>query len=138
MQDNEVIESVEQEEELEEAGIPGAGKNKDGMKKVKAEVDDVGTDPTVNDASKPEYTKSVNKAASNSAPKTSVKEQASKMSLIKSIYDKLDEMSREEVEEVLGALNEVDDAEEITEEQIMKYLLDEGYTEKLQICQKKI
>ena len=129
MQDNEVIESVEQEEELEEAGIPGAGKNKDGMKKVKAEVDDVGTDPTVNDASKPEYTKSVNKAASNSAPKTSVKEQASKMSLIKSIYDKLDEMSREEVEEVLGALNEVDDAEEITEEQIMKYLLDEGYTE---------
>ena len=129
MQDNEVIESVEQEEELEEAGIPGAGKNKDGMKKVKAEVDDVGTDPTVNNASKPEYTKSVNKAASNSAPKTSVKEQASKMSLIKSIYDKLDEMSREEVEEVLGALNEVDDAEEITEEQIMKYLLDEGYTE---------
>lgn len=129
MQDNEVIESVEQEEELEEAGIPGAGKNKDGMKKVKAEVDDVGTDPTVNDAPKPEYTKSVNKAASNSAPKTSVKEQASKMSLIKSIYDKLDEMSREEVEEVLGALNEVDDAEEITEEQIMKYLLDEGYTE---------
>jgi hypothetical protein len=129
MQDNEVIESVEQEEELEEAGIPGAGKNKDGMKKVKTEVDDVGTDPTVNDASKPEYTKSVNKAASNSAPKTSVKEQASKMSLIKSIYDKLDEMSREEVEEVLGALNEVDDAEEITEEQIMKYLLDEGYTE---------
>jgi len=52
------------------------------------------------------------------------------MSLIKSIYDKLDEMSREEVEEVLGALNEVDNTDEITEEQIMQYLLDEGYTEK--------
>jgi len=123
MQDNEVIESVEQEEELEEAGIPGAGKNKDSMKKVKAEVDEVGADPTTNDGKKPEYAKSVKKDS------TIKEQQASKMSLIKSIYDKLDEMSREEVEEVLGALNEVDDAEEITEEQIMKYLLDEGYTE---------
>jgi len=35
MQDNEVIETVEQEEELEEASIPGAGKNKDSMKKNK-------------------------------------------------------------------------------------------------------
>ena len=102
MQDNEVIETVEQEEELEEASIPGAGKNKDSMKKTKADVDDVGADPTTNDGKKPEYTKSVKKDS------TIKEQQTSKMSLIKSIYDKLDEMSREEVEEVLGALNEVD------------------------------
>jgi len=124
MQDNEVIETVEQEEELEEASIPGAGKNKDSMKKTKADVDDVGADPTTNDGKKPEYAKSVKKDS------TIKEQQASKMSLIKSIYDKLDEMSREEVEEVLGALNEVDNTDEITEEQIMQYLLDEGYTEK--------
>jgi len=124
MQDNEVIETVEQEEELEEASIPGAGKNKDSMKKTKADVDDVGADPTTNDGKKPEYVKSVKKDS------TIKEQQASKMSLIKSIYDKLDEMSREEVEEVLGALNEVDNTDEITEEQIMQYLLDEGYTEK--------
>jgi len=61
MQDNEVIETVEQEEELEEASIPGAGKNKDSMKKTKADVDEVGADPTTNDGKKPEYTKSVKK-----------------------------------------------------------------------------
>jgi hypothetical protein len=123
MQDNEVIETVEQEEELEEASIPGAGKNKDSMKKTKADVDEVGADPTTNDGKKPEYTKSVKKDS------TIKEQQTSKMTLIKSIYDKLDEMSREEVEEVLGALNEVDATEDISEEQIMEYLLDEGYTE---------
>ena len=65
----------------------------------------------VPDGPKPDFTKGVPTAKKRPADKGKVSESASKMSLIKSIYDKLDEMSKEEVAEILGALNEVDDAE---------------------------
>lgn len=127
------IEALEQEElemsddtQVNEASSSGAGKNKESMKKIDApadaddKIDDAGTDPTKNDAKKPDYAKSVKK--------TSVMgESSSKMAIIKSIYDKLDEMSKEEVAEVLSALNEVD--EEVSEQDIFDALISEGYTE---------
>lgn len=68
----------------------------------------------------------VSASSEKSSKKTSIMGE-SKMSMIKSIYDKLDEMTKDEVAEVLGALNEVDN--ELSEEEILEALMSEGFTE---------
>lgn len=68
----------------------------------------------------------VSASSGKSSKKTSIMGE-SKMSMIKSIYDKLDEMTKDEVAEVLGALNEVDN--ELSEEEILEALMSEGFTE---------
>jgi len=97
--------------QVDEASLPGAGKNKEPMKKAPAKATDTGVNNEVPDGPKPDFTKGVPSAKKRPADKGGVSESASKMSLIKSIYDKLDEMSKEEVAEILGALNEVEDVE---------------------------
>ena len=97
--------------QVDEASYPGAGKDKEPMKQAPEKAKDTGVNNEVPDGPKPDFTKGVPTAKKRPADKGKVSESASKMSLIKSIYDKLDEMSKEEVAEILGALNEVDDAE---------------------------
>jgi len=97
--------------QVDEASFPGAGKNKEPMKQAPEKAKETGVNNEVPDGPKPDFTKGVPSAKKRPADKGKVSESASKMSLIKSIYDKLDEMSKEEVAEILGALNEVDDAE---------------------------
>jgi hypothetical protein len=116
------IEALEQEElemseetQVDEASYPGAGKNKDAMQKAPGSANETGANNEVNDGPKPDFTKGVPSAAKRPADKVGVKESTSKMAMIKSIYDKLDEMSKEEVAEVLGALNEVDEEIEFDE-----------------------
>lgn len=103
--------ATNEDTQVDEASLPGAGKNKEPMKKAPATATDTGVNNEVPDGPKPDFTKGVPSAKKRPADKASVSESASKMSLIKSIYDKLDEMSKEEVAEILGALNEVEDAE---------------------------
>jgi hypothetical protein len=97
--------------QVDEASYPGAGKDKEPMKKAPEKAKETGVNNEVPDGPKPDFTKGVPTAKKRPADKGKVSESASKMSLIKSIYDKLDEMSKEEVAEILGALNEVDDVE---------------------------
>ena len=97
--------------QVDEASFPGAGKNKEPMKQAPEKAKETGVNNEVPDGPKPDFTKGVPSAKKRPADKGKVSESASKMSLIKSIYDKLDEMSKDEVAEILGALNEVDDAE---------------------------
>ena len=103
--------ATNEDTQVDEASLPGAGKNKEPMKKAPAKATDTGVNNEVPDGPKPDFTKGVPSAKKRPADKGGVSESASKMSLIKSIYDKLDEMSKEEVAEILGALNEVDDVE---------------------------
>jgi len=130
VQNDETLEQEGTEEiteaEVSEANITGKGKNKQPMETSGASVDVVGntdekskkpTDP------KPNYTKSVGKAQDPKAQGPGVKamsETATRMGMIKSIYDHLQEMDKDQVSEVLSALSEVseDEGEEIvTEEQ---------------------
>ena len=124
----EKIEALEQEEKLEsetaqmseetqvdEASYPGAGQNKEPMQKASASGSDTGVNNEVPDGPKPNFTKGVPSAKKRPLDKGGISENASKMSLVKSIYDKLDEMSKEEVQEVLNALNEVDEEIEFDE-----------------------
>ena len=97
--------------QVDEASYPGAGKDKEPMKQAPEKAKDTGVNNEVPDGPKPDFTKGVPTAKKRPADKGKVSESASKMSLIKSIYDKLDEMSKDEVAEILGALNEVDDVE---------------------------
>ena len=97
--------------QVDEASYPGAGKDKEPMKQAPEKAKDTGVNNEVPDGPKPDFTKGVPTAKKRPADKGKVSESASKMSLIKSIYDKLDEMSKEEVAEILGALNEVEDVE---------------------------
>ena len=97
--------------QVDEASFPGAGKNKEPMKQAPEKAKETGVNNEVPDGPKPDFTKGVPTAKKRPADKGKVSESASKMSLIKSIYDKLDEMSKEEVAEILGALNEVEDVE---------------------------
>jgi hypothetical protein len=97
--------------QVDEASLPGAGKNKEPMKQAPEKAKETGVNNEVPDGPKPDFTKGVPSAKKRPADKGKVSESASKMSLIKSIYDKLDEMSKDEVAEILGALNEVEDVE---------------------------
>ena len=101
----------EDDVQVDEASLPGAGKNKEPMHPAPEKPKDTGVNNEVPDGPKPDFTKGVPTAKKRPADKGKVSESASKMSLIKSIYDKLDEMSKDEVAEILGALNEVEDTE---------------------------
>ena len=103
--------ATNEDTQVDEATLPGAGKNKEPMKQAPEKAKETGVNNEVPDGPKPDFTKGVPSAKKRPADKGKVSESASKMSLIKSIYDKLDEMSKDEVAEILGALNEVDDAE---------------------------
>ena len=129
VQNDETLEQEGTEEiteaEVSEANITGKGKNKQPMETSGASVDVVGntdekskkpTDP------KPNYTKSVGKAQDPKAQGPGVKamsETATRMGMIKSIYDHLQEMDKDQVSEVLSALSEVseDEDEEIVAEE---------------------
>ena len=115
--------------QVDEASYPGAGKDKQPMEKASASATDTGVDNQKVDGPKPNFTKGVPTAKKRPADKTGVSESSSKMALIKSIYNKLDEMTKDEVAEVLGALEGVEEEEVISEEEIYQALLDEGYTE---------
>jgi len=80
--------------------------------------DDVGADPTRSGAedggkttTKPNYTKSVGKAKSGK-----VSENATRMGMIKDIYDILQEMDKDSIEEIRKALSEEESNEDITED----------------------
>ena len=103
--------NANEDAQVDEASFPGAGKNKEPSHLPPDKAKETGVNNEVPDGPKPDFTKGVPSAKKRPADKGKVSESASKMSLIKSIYDKLDEMSKEEVAEILGALNEVDDAE---------------------------
>ena len=103
--------ATNEDTQVDEATLPGAGKNKEPMKQAPEKAKETGVNNEVPDGPKPDFTKGVPSAKKRPADKGKVSESASKMSLIKSIYDKLDEMSKDEVAEILGALNEVDDVE---------------------------
>ena len=115
--------------QVDEASYPGAGKDKQPMEKASASATDTGVDNQKVDGPKPNFTKGVPTAKKRPADKTGVSESSSKMALIKSIYNKLDEMTKDEVAEVLGALEGVEEEEVISEEEIYQALLDEGFTE---------
>ena len=115
--------------QVDEASYPGAGKDKQPMEKASASAADTGVDNQKVDGPKPNFTKGVPTSKKRPADKTGVSESSSKMALIKSIYNKLDEMTKDEVAEVLGALEGVEEEEVISEEDIYQALLDEGYTE---------
>jgi len=126
------IEALEQEElevsedtQFDEASYPGSGQNKESMSKSPESGSDTGVNNEKVDGPKPNFTKGVPSAAKRPLDK-SVKE--SKMAMIKSIYDKLDEMTKEEVAEVLGALDSVEE-DTLSEEEILNSLLDQGFTE---------
>ena len=114
--------------QVDEASYPGAGKDKQPMEKASASGADTGVNNEKPDGPKPNFTKGVPTAKKRPGDKSM--SESSKMALIKSIYNKLDEMSKEEVAEVLGALEGVEQEDNvISEEEIYQALLDEGYTE---------
>jgi hypothetical protein len=126
------IEALEQEElevsedtQIDEASYPGSGQNKESMSKSSKSVPDTGVNNEKTDGPKPNFNNGVSSAKKRPLDK-SVKE--SKMAMIKSIYDKLDEMTKEEVAEVLGALDSVEE-DTLSEEEILNTLLDQGFTE---------
>jgi hypothetical protein len=93
---------------------------KDEMPTIKADQssDDVGADPTKSGAedggkttTKPNYTKSVGKAKSGK-----MSENATRMGMIKDIYDILQEMDKDSIEEIRKALSEEESNEDFTED----------------------
>jgi hypothetical protein len=93
---------------------------KDSMPTIEADQssDDVGGDPTRSGAedggkttTKPNYTKSVGKAKSGK-----MSENATRMGMIKDIYDILQEMDKDSIEEIRKALSEEESNEDITED----------------------
>ena len=126
VQNDETLEQEGTEEiteaEVSEADMTGKGKNKQGMEASGASVTDTGQKNEKPDDPKPNYTKNVGKAqaptASGSGAK-SMSETATRMGMIKSIYDHLQEMDKDQVSEVLSALSEVseEEGEEIVAEE---------------------
>ena len=104
-------EEVSEDTQVDEASYPGAGKDKEPMAKASGSAQDTGVNNEVPDGPKPNFTKGVPSAKKRPADKGGMSESATKMSMIKDIYNKLDEMSKEEVAEILGAINEVDEME---------------------------
>ena len=106
---------------------------KDPMPTIEADQssDDVGADPTRSGAedggkstTKPNYTKSVGKAKSGK-----MSENATRMGMIKDIYDMLQEMDKDSVEEVRKALSEDESSEESTEEEATQNLSEDELAE---------
>ena len=126
VQNDETLEQEGTEEiteaEVSEADMTGKGKNKQGMEASGASVTDTGQQNSSPNDPKPNYTKNVGKAqaptASGSGAK-SMSETATRMGMIKSIYDHLQEMDKDQVSEVLSALSEVseEEGEEIVAEE---------------------
>ena len=126
VQNDETLEQEGTEEiteaEVSEADMTGKGKNKQGMEASGASVTDTGQQNASPNDPKPNYTKNVGKAqaptASGSGAK-SMSETATRMGMIKSIYDHLQEMDKDQVSEVLSALSEVseEEGEEIVAEE---------------------
>ena len=126
VQNDETLEQEGTEEiteaEVSEADMTGKGKNKQGMEASGASVTDTGQKNVSPNDPKPNYTKNVGKAqaptASGSGAK-SMSETATRMGMIKSIYDHLQEMDKDQVSEVLSALSEVseEEGEEIVAEE---------------------
>ena len=126
VQNDETLEQEGTEEiteaEVSEADMTGKGKNKQGMEASGASATDTGQQNASPNDPKPNYTKNVGKAqaptASGSGAK-SMSETATRMGMIKSIYDHLQEMDKDQVSEVLSALSEVseEEGEEIVAEE---------------------
>ena len=126
VQNDETLEQEGTEEiteaEVSEADMTGKGKNKQGMEASGASVTDKGQQNASRNDPKPNYTKNVGKAqaptASGSGAK-SMSETATRMGMIKNIYDHLQEMDKDQVSEVLSALSEVseEEGEEIVAEE---------------------
>ena len=119
VQNDETLEQEGTEEiteaEVSEADMTGKGKNKQGMEASGASVSDTGQKGERPDEAKPNYTKNVGKAQAPTASGSGAKamsETATRMGMIKSIYDHLQEMDKDQVSEVLSALSEVSEEEE--------------------------
>jgi len=126
VQNDETLEQEGTEEiteaEVSEADMTGKGKNKQGMEASGASVTDTGQKNEKPDDPKPNYTKNVGKAQAPTASGSGAKamsETATRMGMIKSIYDHLQEMDKDQVSEVLSALSEVseEEGEEIVAEE---------------------
>ena len=106
---------------------------KDPMPTIEADQssDDVGADPTKSGAedggtasAKPNYTKSVGKAKSGK-----MSESATRMGMIKDIYDLLQEMDKDSIEEVRKALSEEESGEETEENEETQVLSEDELDE---------
>ena len=126
VQNDETLEQEGTEEiteaEVSEADMTGKGKNKQGMEASGASVTDTGQKNDSPNDPKPNYTKNVGKAQAPTASGSGAKamsETATRMGMIKSIYDHLQEMDKDQVSEVLSALSEVseEEGEEIVAEE---------------------
>ena len=126
VQNDETLEQEGTEEiteaEVSEADMTGKGKNKQGMEASGASVTDTGQKNVSPNDPKPNYTKNVGKAQAPTASGSGAKamsETATRMGMIKSIYDHLQEMDKDQVSEVLSALSEVseEEGEEIVAEE---------------------
>lgn len=119
------------------AGVPKRSLDKDqgdkAMPTIEADQssDDVGADPTKSGAedggtstSKPNYTKSVGKAKSGK-----MSESATRMGMIKDIYDLLQEMDKDSIEEVRKALSEEESSEETEENEETQVLSEDELDE---------
>ena len=118
VQNDETLEQEGTEEiteaEVSEADMTGKGKNKQGMEASGASVTDTGQQNSSPNDPKPNYTKNVGKAQAPTASGSGAKamsETATRMGMIKSIYDHLQEMDKDQVSEVLSALSEVSEEE---------------------------
>ena len=74
--------ATNEDTQVDEASFPGAGKNKEPIKKAPAKATDTGVNNEVPDGPKPDFTKGVPSAKKRPADKGGVSESASKMSLI--------------------------------------------------------
>jgi len=119
----EQVEVLEQEQEVTEENTEAVVSEEQATEQInEGEKDDTGANNEKVDGPKPNFTKSVGKAPAPKAKGTGAKamsETATRMGMIKDIYDTLQEMDKEEVYSVLSALKETqeDESEEaITEE----------------------
>jgi len=119
----EQVEVLEQEQEVTEENTEAVVSEEQATEQInEGEKDDTGTNNEKVDGPKPNFTKSVGKAPD---PKAKVKgtkamsETATRMGMIKDIYDTLQEMDKEEVYSVLSALKETqeDESEEAIAEE---------------------
>jgi len=119
----EQVEVLEQEQEVTEENTEAVVSEEQATEQInEGEKDDTGTDNKKVDGPKPNYTKSVGKAPAPKAKGTGAKamsETATRMGMIKDIYDTLQEMDKEEVSSVLSALKETqeDESEEAIAEE---------------------
>ena len=119
----EQVEVLEQEQEVTEENTEAVVSDEQATEQInEGEKDDTGTNNEKVDGPKPNFTKSVGKAPDPKAKGTGAKamsETATRMGMIKDIYDTLQEMDKEEVSSVLSALKETqeDESEEAIAEE---------------------